>query len=224
MTSGSRKYLVATDVGGTCTDTVVFAAGEPTYLGKALSTPPHFAEGVLDSLGSAADSMGITMGSLIEQTALFVHGSTVVDNAILSRDGARVGLLTTEGFEDTLLITRGGYGRWAGLTEDRMKNMVMTDRAAPLVSRDHIIGLPERTDYRGAIIRELADLDIEIGLRKLIDDGVEAVAVAFLWSFYNPTHERRVQAVLERLAPGMYCTLSSDIAPSPGSMSGHPPR
>ena len=61
MADGKRKYMVATDVGGTCTDTVVFAAGEPVRLGKALSTPPNFADGVLDSIRSAA----VTMLSLI---------------------------------------------------------------------------------------------------------------------------------------------------------------
>ena len=78
---------------------------------ESLSTPPDFATGVLDSIKSAADQMGISVSELLANTSLFVHGSTVVDNAILTRDGAKVGLLTTEGFEDTLLVTRGGYGR-----------------------------------------------------------------------------------------------------------------
>jgi len=215
-TAGRAKYLVATDVGGTCTDTVVFAAGEPIHLGKALSTPPNFADGVLDSVRSAAASMGLSLEELLSQTSLFVHGSTVVDNAIFTRDGARVGLITTEGFEDTLLITRGGYGRWGGLTEDRMKNMVHTDRAQPLVSADCIVGVPERVDYKGAAIRGLDDASIEKALRYLLDRGIDAVAVSFLWSFYNPTHEQQVRSVLERLAPGLYCTLSSEIAPTPG--------
>jgi len=117
-----RKYLVATDVGGTCTDTIVFAAGEPVRLGKALSTPPNFADGVLDSIRSAAKSMGMPLTELLARTKLFVHGSTVVDNIVLTREGAKVGLITTQGFEDTLLMTRGAYGRWGGLTEDRIKH------------------------------------------------------------------------------------------------------
>ncbi|MDB6002746.1 MAG: 5-oxoprolinase [Rhizobacter sp.] len=216
MTVAQRKYLVATDVGGTCTDTVVFAAGEPARLGKALSTPPNFADGVLDSIRSAAGSMGLTLEELIAQTSLFVHGSTVVDNAILTREGAKIGLVTTEGFEDTLLVTRGGYGRWGGLTEDRMKNMVKTDRAPALVEPSCIVGVPERCDYKGAVIRELDEAATERALRKLIGLGVEAVAVSFLWSFYNPAHEQKVKAMLAKLAPNIYCTLSSDIAPTPG--------
>ncbi|MFM8350284.1 MAG: hydantoinase/oxoprolinase family protein [Actinomycetales bacterium] len=215
-TAGRTKYLVATDVGGTCTDTVVFAAGEPIHLGKALSTPPNFADGVLDSVRSAASSMGLSLQELLGQTSLFVHGSTVVDNAIFTRDGARVGLITTEGFEDTVLITRGGYGRWGGLTEDRMKNMVHTDRAQPLVRAGCIVGVPERVDYKCAAIRELDDAAIEQALQQLLDQGIDAVAVSFLWSFYNPTHEQQVRSVLAKINPDLYCTLSSDIAPTPG--------
>ncbi len=217
MTSARRKYLLATDVGGTCTDTIVFTAGEPVHMGKALSTPPDFATGVLDSIRSAAGPMGLTLERLLAQTELFVHGSTVVDNAIFTRDGAKVGLVTTQGFEDTLLVTRGAYGRWGGLTEDRMKHPVKTDRARPLVEPDCIAGVPERTDYKGAILRELDAAATEAALRQLIDGrGVEAIAVSFLWSFLNATNEQKVKALLARIAPDIYCTLSSEIAPTPG--------
>jgi N-methylhydantoinase A len=217
MTSARRKYLLATDVGGTCTDTIVFTAGEPVHMGKALSTPPDFATGVLDSIRSAAGPMGLTLEGLLAQTELFVHGSTVVDNAIFTRDGAKVGLVTTQGFEDTLLVTRGAYGRWGGLTEDRMKHPVRTDRARPLIEPDCIAGVPERTDYKGAILRELDAAATEAALRQLIDgSGVEAIAVSFLWSFLNATNEQKVKTLLARIAPDIYCTLSSEIAPTPG--------
>jgi len=212
----TKSYLVATDVGGTCTDTVVFAVGEPVILGKALSTPPDFATGVLDSIKSAADQMGITVAELLANTSLFVHGSTVVDNAILTRDGAKVGLLTTEGFEDTLLVTRGGYGRWAGLNEERMKNMVKTDRAAPLVERNFIYGVPERTDYKGSIIRELDESATRDSIKKLIDKGVDAIAISYLWSFYNQENEIRTQELVREINPDIYTSISSNIAPTPG--------
>ena len=216
MGEGTKTYLVATDVGGTCTDTVVFAVGEPVILGKALSTPPDFAHGVLDSIKSAADQMDITVEELLARTSLFVHGSTVVDNAILTRGGAKVGLLTTQGFEDTLLVTRGGYGRWAGLTEERMKNMVKTDRAAPLVDRNLIAGIPERTDYKGAIIRELDEDATRIAIKELIGQGVEAIAISFLWSFYNQKNELRAQELVKEIDSSIYTSISSHIAPTPG--------
>ena len=209
MGDGTKTYLVATDVGGTCTDTVVFAVCQPVILGKALSTPPDFAHGVLDSIKSAADQMDITVEELLARTSLFVHGSTVVDNAILTRGGAKVGLLTTQGFEDTLLVTRGGYGRWAGLTEERMKNMVKTDRAAPLVDRNLIAGIPERTDYKGAIIRELDEQATRGAIKELVGQGVEAIAISFLWSFYNQKNELRAQELVKDIDPSIYTSLHS---------------
>ncbi len=210
-------YVLATDVGGTCTDTVVFAPGAPVRLGKSLSTPPDFAEGVLSSIRSAADTMGLATAELLDRTSLFVHGSTVVDNTLLTRSGARTGLVTTEGFEDTLLVTRGAYGRWAGLGEDRVKHPVKTDRPEPLVPAARIRGVPERVDYKGAAIRALDEAAAEAAIRHLVEDeAVEAIAVCFLWSFYNPEHERLGRDLVRRVAPGVYVTLSSDIAPVPG--------
>lgn len=212
-----RKYVIATDVGGTCTDTVVFAAGEPIRIGKALSTPPDYATGIFDSIRSAADSMNEEVDSLLAQTYLFVHGATVVDNTILTRDGAKVGLLTTEGFEDTILVTRGAYGRWGGLTEDRIKHIVKTERASPLVSADMILGVGERVDSIGEVIRELDEAEVENALRYLVEEkGAEAIAVSLLWSFANPINERKIKDIARLVAPNAYCSLSSDIAPLPG--------
>ena len=103
MSEAANEYVVATDVGGTCTgtctDTVVFAVGEPIQLGKALSTPPNFADGVMASIASAAHAMDLSTTDLLAATRLFIHGTTVIDNAILTRQGPRTGLITTEGFE-----------------------------------------------------------------------------------------------------------------------------
>src|SRR5499425_2749009 len=165
----ARRYIVATDVGGTCTDTIVFAAGEPVHIGKSLSTPPNFGEGVIDSIRSCTKTMGITLGQLFAETQIFVHGSTVVDNTVLTRDGAVTALVTTAGFEDTLLVTRGAYGRWAGLPEDEIKHPVMTERAAPLVPAERICGVAERMDYKGAVVRELDEAAGEKALRFLVE-------------------------------------------------------
>ena len=118
------KYIVATDVGGTCTDTIIITAGEGVQIGKSLSTPPNFANGVMDSIQVAADNMRLSIEELFQQTYLFMHGSTVVDNTLLTRSGSTTGLITTAGFEDTLLVTRGAYGRWAGQPEEWIKHPV----------------------------------------------------------------------------------------------------
>lgn len=211
------NYVVATDVGGTCTDTVVLETGAPVRVGKALSTPPDFANGVIDSIQSAADAMSVTRAELLRDTSLFVHGSTVVDNTLLTRSGSPTGLITTEGFEDTLLVTRGAYGRWAGLPEDGIKHPVMTDRPPALVNFEQIRGVPERVDYKGAEIRELDESAVEDAVRYLVENKqVAAIGVCLLWSFRNPAHERKIGEIIKRLAPDTYVTLSSDIAPTPG--------
>ncbi len=211
------RYLVATDVGGTCTDTIVFASDGAIHIGKALSTPPDFETGVLDSIASATGPMGLSLQALMGRAHLFIHGTTVVDNAVLTRDGARTGLITTAGFEDTLHVTRGAYGRWAGLTEDRIKHPVKTDRAPALVARDAVAGLPERVDCDGEVVLALDEAAAEAAVRFLVEEkGVEALAVSLLWSFLNPAHERRIREIVARVAPQAYMTLSSDIAPRPG--------
>ena len=207
-------YIVSTDVGGTCTDTVIFANDEPIHIGKTLSTPPNFGQGVIDSIQNAVATMGTTIEALFGETSLFMHGTTVVDNAILTRSGAPTGLITTKGFEDILLVTRGGYGRWGGLSEDQIKNPVNTDRGESLVPYERIRGVQERVDYKGEVLVELDEAEAETAVRDLIERaGVSAIAVCFLWSFNNPAHERRVREIIERVAPDVYVTLSSDIAP-----------
>ena len=85
------SLVVATDVGGTCTDTVIVEDGHAVFIGKALSTPPNFAEGVIASIRSAATVMQAGLDDIFSRTTLFIHGSTVVDNALLERKGARTG-------------------------------------------------------------------------------------------------------------------------------------
>tara|TARA_Y100001970_G_scaffold294368_1_gene451851 strand:- start:36490 stop:38610 length:2121 start_codon:yes stop_codon:yes gene_type:complete len=211
------KYIIATDVGGTCTDTVIFAAGEGLKLGKALSTPPNFADGIINSVYSAAEEIGLSLAELFSSCRLFVHGSTVVDNALLTRTGDRTGLITTKGFEDTLLMTRGAYGRWGGLTEDKIKHPVATDRPEPLVPTDRIEGVSERVDYKGEILLQLDEAAAEISIRSLIEVGkVDAIAVSLLWSFFNPQHEKKIKEIINKVSPGVYVSLSNEIAPVPG--------
>ena len=210
-------YIVATDVGGTCTDTVVATSDGSIYLGKVLSTPPDFAAGVVDSIRSAASAMAVSSRNLLANASLFVHGSTVVDNTLLTRDGARTGLITTCGFEDTLRVTRGAYGRWAGLPENQIKHPVATDRPPPLIDFAHVRGVSERVDYKGAIIEPLDIAGTEAAIGELVDDlGLDAIAVCLLWSFRNAEHEQQIKALIERIAPDCYVSLSSEIAPLPG--------
>lgn len=210
-------YMVATDVGGTCTDTVVVDGDGALTIGKVLSTPPDFATGVIDSVRAAADQLNIGLHELLANTSLFVHGSTVVDNTLLTGDGSTTGLITTAGFEDTLRVTRGAYGRWSGLPEDQIKHPVATERPPPIVEQRRVRGVPERVDYKGAVVEPLDMEATEAAIRSLIEDeGAEAIAVCLLWSFRNPGHEAAIAAAIERIAPDCYVSVSSEIAPLPG--------
>lgn len=212
----NEKFFVATDVGGTFTDTVVVTSTGKTFLGKALSTPPDYENGVINSIISAAESMELDLQQLLGQTELFLHGSTVVDNTVLTRDGAKTGLITTEGFEDTIMVTRGAYGRWSGLTEEGIKNPVHTNRAQPLVESESIVGVKERVDFEGDIIEPL-DMDgVRRAVKHLLDKNVEAIAVSLLWSSSNSAHEQAIRDCIAELAPDVHVTISSDIAPVPG--------
>jgi N-methylhydantoinase A len=214
---GQQRYVVAVDVGGTCTDCVVLRDGDPVRFGKALSTPPNFARGALDSVRVTGTNMGMALDALLGQTRLFLHGSTVVDNAIFTREGARTGLITTAGFEDTLVITRGAYGRWSGQPEEVIKHPVASNRPKPLVPRARIVGVRERVDYKGAILQPLNEQDVETAVEYLVGRArVEAIGVCLLWSFRNPVHEERVREIARRLAPQVHVAISVETAPVPG--------
>src|SRR5262245_52142770 len=162
------NYIVAVDVGGTCTDCVVFDDKQSIYFGKALSTPARFAQGVLDSIRVTAGNMGLALQELLPRSRLFLHGSTVADNTIFTRSGARTGLITTAGFEDTLLVTRGGYGRWSGQPEEVIRHPVASNRPAPLVPHARIAGVRERVDYNGAVLEALDVHDVEKAVDRLV--------------------------------------------------------
>lgn len=210
------SYVVGIDIGGTGTDCVVVDEAGTVMLGKAFSTPPDFSQGILDSLAVAAAELGIERAELLAATALFLHSTTVAENAVVDGTLAKAGVITTGGFEDTLFTMRGGYGRWSGLTEDEKRNPIDSDKLPPIVPHDLIRGLPERTDRSGRVLREPSDDAIEAAVRVLLGQGVEALGVSLLWSFANPETENRVRAAVERLAPDVFLTLSHEIAPIVG--------
>ncbi|MBI4334720.1 MAG: hydantoinase/oxoprolinase family protein [Chloroflexi bacterium] len=206
-------YLVGVDIGGTFTDCVVVDEGGNLAIGKALSTPHDYSLGVIESIKAAGEDLGLPATELLRQTTLIAHGTTVGDNALLTRSGAATGLITTRGFEDTLLIMRGGMGRVAGLSETEMKRQSKTDKPLPIVPRTFIEGVRERIDYKGAVISPLSLEDVRQAVARLREKGVEAIAISLLWSFMNPAHEQAIRAVVEEVAPEVFVTCSHEVAP-----------
>src|SRR5207302_6435889 len=120
------------------------------------STPPNFAEGVLNAVQRAADVLGgMSARELLAQTRFFGHGTTVGTNTLLTRTGARTGLITTRGHEDTLFMGRIKQ-KVAGMNEDQLHDFLSHDKDdRPLVPRQRVHGLNERIDYKGAIVVNL---------------------------------------------------------------------
>jgi N-methylhydantoinase A len=210
------EYVVGIDIGGTCTDCVVVDGEGRITLGKAFSTPPDFSRGILDAIAVAAAELGIERGRLLAGTTLFLHSTTVAENAVVDGTLARAGVITTRGFGDSLFAMRGGYGRWSGLTEDEKRNPIETDKLPPIVPGELVATVRERVDVRGEVLHPLDDAELEAAVRGLLDRGAEALGVSFVWAFTNPVNEQRARELIERIAPDRFLTVSHEIAPIVG--------
>lgn len=189
---------VATDVGGTFTDLVAFeiaADGTTTVrTAKSDTTPPNFEQGVLDVLEKGGvDPAGIDF---------LAHGTTVVINALTERKGVKVGLITTEGFRDSLEIARGNRPDFFNLFYEKPK---------PFVPRYLRRELPERMSYKGEVMRALDLSPLAAIVADFKAEGVDAVAISFLHSYANPAHEEAALAELRRLWPAVPAVAAHQI-------------
>ena len=197
-------YKIGIDVGGTFTDFVVAGeAGQPRFF-KTQTTPNDPSLGVLTGLQEAADAYGQSLEEFLGQTELVIHGSTVATNTLVERKGATVGLVTTDGFRDLLEMREG-------LKEDRY-NLRMTP-VEPLAARYLRVGVPERIRANGAVQLPLDTAALEAQLEYLAQEGAEALAVCFLFSYLNPSHERQAGEIIRRRFPDMYVSLSHEVIP-----------
>ena len=196
---------IGIDVGGTFTDLVAMGAGdtEPVVF-KTPTTPNDPSDGVIKGIEGLAESMGLDALALLERAQVIIHGTTVATNTLVERKGAKVGLITTDGFRDLLEIREG-------LKEDRY-NLRM-DQVEPLAPRYLRVGVAERVDSGGAVRREL---DVE-GLRRQVEylksEGVDSVAICFLFSFLNPAHEIEAERIVREMMPDAYVSASHVILP-----------
>lgn len=189
-----QAAFAGVDVGGTFTDFVVLHDGA-VQIHKRPSTPHNQAEGIVAGLGEAQlDLTSLTL----------VHGSTVATNALLERKGGRAALLTTQGFTDVLEI--GRQNRPLLYSFDQPK-------ASPIIPRQWRFAVPERLDWQGQVITPLDEDAVRQAAEKLVEQGIESLAIAFLFSFVNPTHEQRAAEIVRSLAPEIFLSISSEILP-----------
>ena len=126
------NYIVGVDTGGTFTDVTVMTPDGELFMDKAPTTPRDISKGIMDALAEVSQRMKLARKELLEKTLMLKHGSTVSTNALITREGSKVGLITTRGFEDTTLIMRA-IGRVAGLDEEGIKHQATAVKPEPLV-------------------------------------------------------------------------------------------
>ena len=185
---------VATDIGGTFTDLVYVTPDGEVGTAKSHSTPREFEQGVMDVI----EASHITPREFVS----FVHGTTIVINAITERKGAKVGLLTTEGFRDVLEIGRGNRPDFFNLEYPKPK---------PFVPRYLRRELPERISYKGVVSRPLDLSELAAILDDFRTDGVQAIAICFVNSYANPVHEEATLARVKQLWPEVSSVASYQI-------------
>jgi N-methylhydantoinase A len=177
---GAGRICIGVDVGGTFTDAVL-TDGTRTWRAKAPTTPGQLGQGVLAATELAVRRRGSTLEALIPQVSRFGLGTTAVTNTLASRTGRKVGLLTTKGFEGMLPFAQG--------TRIVDEDGWLTP-PAEIVPRRCIAAVDERVDKNGEVLVPLDTGEVLGHVRRLVDEeGVEAVAVSYLWSFLNPVHE-----------------------------------
>ncbi|NIJ14273.1 N-methylhydantoinase A [Saccharomonospora amisosensis] len=197
------SYRLGVDVGGTFTDVLlVDETSGATWRAKTPSTPSDQSVGVLNGIGKVCAEAGIALG----QVAQVLHGTTVATNAILEGKGARVGLVTTNGFRQVLQIARsyvpGGLAGW-----------IIWPKPEPLAALESTVEIEERLASDGTVIRPLDDNGVRAKLRALRGRQIQALAVSLINSFANPAHERRVAELAAQELPGVPVSLSSDVLP-----------
>ena len=197
-----QKYIVGIDVGGTFTDLLCLNSESQELLSeKVPSIPGRQWEGVLGAL----EKLGIDYSEI----RAFVHGTTIATNALLERKGAKTGLITTDGFRDTLEI--GRTRRLIGGLFD-----IKFVRPKPLVSRDLRVEIDERVAADGEILKTAAEVDFSPIMEKFRESGVGSIAIAFMNAFRNDANEAAALAKLQALAGDIPVCASSGVVPEKG--------
>ncbi len=198
------SYQISADTGGTFIDVVINDDRGRKTIGKALTTHDRVSRGLAEAIESASDEMGTDLASILANTDLFIYGTTLATNAIVTRNVAKTALLTTEGFTDVLVLKEGGKlsGRDFG-----------HNYPDPYIPRHRTFGVPERINSEGEVVVELDEASVRSILRTLASEHYEAIAVSLLWSIVNDAHESRIGEIINEELPGVPYTLSHRIAP-----------
>lgn len=194
---------VGIDVGGTFTDAVAIHDGRAVR-GKAFSTP-DVSTGILDALAVLESRLDVGKNGFYSQIDRFVLGNTIVTNVVDEQKYSPVGLLTTQGFRDTLRIARSAR-------DDERDPHRMTS-PPEIIDRNRIVEVPERIDSQGNVLVPLSEEALGQAVDRAREAGAESLAVCLLWSFRNPQHEQEIGKYIETHYPELPYTLSSALTP-----------
>jgi N-methylhydantoinase A/oxoprolinase/acetone carboxylase beta subunit len=196
-------YEVGIDVGGTFTDVVCRGDDGAVRIAKLPTTRDDPSQAVLAALEMVRRDWGVSPAAITR----FAHGTTAATNAVLERKGARIGLITTDGFRDVLEIGRQ--------MRHQMYDLVLRPETpvflAPGRYRKEV---RERLDAQGRVLVPLDEDGVRRVVTELVETGIQAVAVCLLFSFLDPTHEQRVRAIIGEAYPDLPVSLSSDVDPA----------
>ncbi len=198
-----ERCRVGVDVGGTFTDVVCVRDGRAPVVFKVPSTPADPGDAAIAAIQRLAAREGVESCSI----AQLAHGTTVATNAVLERKGGRLGIITTEGFRDTLEIGRQMRREMYEVRLDPQTPVFLAPRAMRL-------GVRERIGPQGEVIEPLDESSVRAALDRLVAAGVECIAVCLLFSFVNPSHERRIREMARADHPGLEISLSSEVDPA----------
>ena len=205
------EYYIGTDTGGTFTDCVVIDSRGKITIAKSPSTPKNFADGLMDVLQAAARNRDLEIDDLVSASRTFMHGCTVATNTLINHNGARVGTITTRGFEDTLQVMRAS-GTAQGLPVEAWYHKGQNPKPFDMVRPGCVRGVTERIDRKGAEVVALNAGEVESAARYLVEEmGCEAISVCFLWSFISNGHEVRAREIVKDLYPDVYVDCSHEV-------------
>ncbi len=199
------RRRIGIDVGGTFTDFVLVRQDGSIVLDKAPTTPADQSIGVMNGIAQVAALEARSTRDLLALVEVVVHGTTTADNTMITQTGAVTGLLTTEGHRDEIELRRG-------FKEDIWNPAVPPP--FPICPRRRRIGIRERLDYQGSVVLPLDEAQVRDGIRRLKRQGVESLAVVFLFSFVNSAHEKRVAEIVREEWPEVTLSLSHEVMPS----------
>jgi N-methylhydantoinase A/oxoprolinase/acetone carboxylase beta subunit len=194
---------IGIDVGGTFTDIVCRSDDGSLRIAKLPTTRVDPSRAVLSALAMARDEWGIAPSAIRR----FVHGTTVATNAVLERKGPRIGLITTEGFRDVLEIGRQMRHQMYDLA-------LRPETPVFLAPRRYRKEVRERLDAQGHVLIPLDEESVQRAVGDLVVANVQAIAVCLLFSFLDPTHERRIRDVISAQYPALPVSLSADVDPA----------